>query len=107
MHFTLKPEGVCCKQIEFNLYPVLKFNKAELEQGEYMITGINFIGGCPGNLSFLAKSFTGYKISYLMKLLKGHKCGKRDTSCMDQFSKCLEEAEKIMNEKEWTVDDCI
>ena len=106
MHFIFNPEGVCCKQIEFNLYPVLTFSRGGIEPREYMITGIRFVGGCPGNLSYLAKSFTGYKISYLIKSLKGHKCGKRDTSCMDQFSKCLEKAEKVMNEKEWTVDDC-
>lgn len=107
MHFSFTPEGVCCRQIEFNLTPVLALEGDKVEPNNYVVTRIKFTGGCQGNLSFLAKYLTGHTADYLMCLLKGHKCGTRSTSCMDQFGKCLERAKEIMDEKEWTVDDCL
>lgn len=113
MHFTFKPKGVCCQQIEFELTPVLALNpepqheKDKVEPNCYCVTHIKFTGGCPGNLSFIAKWLTGYNVNYLVSLCKYHRCGNKPTSCMNEFAKCLEEAEKIMNEKEWAPDDCI
>ena len=107
MHFSFKPKGVCCWQIEFNLYPVLNFDKTAVEPNNYCVSNIKFTGGCQGNLSFIAKCLTGYNVNYLVFLCKYHRCGNKSTSCMNEFAKCLEEAEKIMNEKEWTVDDCL
>lgn len=107
MHFRFKPEKVCSQQIEFVLTPVLNTEGDAVEPNKYVVTHIKFTGGCQGNLSFISKIFTGYRADYLMNLLRGHKCGNRPTSCMNEFSKCLEKAIKIMEEREWTVDDCL
>lgn len=106
MHFRFKPEKVCSRQIEFVLTPVLNSEGDAVEPNKYVVTHINFTGGCQGNLSFIAKWLTGYHADYLMNLTKNHKCGNRPTSCMNEFSKCLEKAIKIMDEREWTPDDC-
>lgn len=106
MHFRFKPEKVCSQQIEFVLTPVLNTEGDAVESNKYVVTHIKFTGGCQGNLSFISKILTGYRADYLMNLLRGHKCGNRPTSCMNEFSKCLEKAIKIMDEREWTPDDC-
>lgn len=106
MHFTFKPKGVCCWQIEFSLSPVLNFDKTAVEKNNYCVSHIKFTGGCQGNLSFIARWLTGYSTNYIISIAKGHKCGTRDNSCMNQFAGCLEKAVEIMDEKEWTIDDC-
>lgn len=107
MHFSFKPKGVCCQRIEFTLTPVLDSTGDAVEPNKYMVTHIKFTGGCNGNLSFIAKWLTGYTANYLISLCKGHKCGTRDNSCMNQFAVCLENAIEIMDDKEWTIDDCL
>lgn len=107
MHFRFKPEKVCSQQIEFVLTPVLNTEGDAVEPNKYVVTHIKFTGGCQGNLSFISKILTGYRADYLMNLLRGHKCGNRPTSCMNEFSKCLERAIKIMDEREWTPNDCL
>lgn len=108
MHFRFKPEKVCSSQIEFDLTPV-KYDDDDdtVIPHKYCVHHIKFTGGCQGNLSFISKILVGYRADYLMGLCRGHKCGNRPTSCMNEFSKCLEKAIKIMDEREWTVDDCI
>lgn len=106
MHFLFKPRGVCCCKIEFVLTPVLDDTGEAVDPHNYMVTHIKFTGGCQGNLSFIAKYLTGYKVDYLISILKGHKCGNRPTSCMDQFGKFLEKAKEIMDEMEWKRSDC-
>lgn len=107
MHFRFKPEKVCSQQIEFVLTPVLNTEGDAVEPNKYVVTHIKFTGGCQGNLSFISKILTGYRADYLMNLLRGHKCGNRPTSCMNEFSKCLEKAIKIMDEREWAPNDCL
>lgn len=107
MYFLFKPKGVCCFKVEFVLTPVLDATREAVEPHNYMVTRIKFTGGCQGNLSFIAKSLTGYTVDYLIKITKGHKCGTRPTSCMDQFGKFLEQAKEIMDEREWTPHDCL
>ena len=107
MHFRFKPEKVCSQQIEFVLTPVLNTEGDAVEPNKYVVTHIKFTGGCQGNLSFIPKILTGYRADYLMNLLRGHKCGNRPTSCMNEFSKCLEKAINIMDEREWTPNDCL
>nr|DAG17729.1 MAG TPA: TSCPD domain [Caudoviricetes sp.] len=107
MHFRFKPEKVCSSQIEFDLTPVKYDDDDTVIPHKYCVHHIKFTGGCQGNLSFISKILVGYRADYLMGLCRGHKCGNRPTSCMNEFSKCLEKAIKIMDEREWTVDDCI
>lgn len=106
MHFSFTPRDVCCKRIDFTLTPVLAVEGDKVEPNCYVVTHIQFKGGCQGNLSFIAKTLTGYNVNYLISILKGHKCGTRSTSCMDQFGQCLERAKAVMDAKEWTPDDC-
>lgn len=107
MHFKFNPKGVCCRQIEFSLTPTLNYAGDAVSPHDYVVHHIKFTAGCPGNLSFIAKWLTGYSADYLISICKGHKCGMRETSCMNEFGKCLEEAVAKMDEREWTVDDCI
>ena len=107
MHFKFNPKGVCCRQIEFSLTPVKNFDDDTVMPHTYCVHNIKFTGGCPGNLSFIAKHLTGYRADYLMSICQGHRCGNRGTSCMNEFGNCLEKAQIIMEDKEWTVDDCI
>lgn len=107
MHFRFKPEKVCSSQIEFDLTPVKYDDDDTVIPHKYCVHHIKFTGGCQGNLSFISKILVGYRADYLMGLCRGHKCGNRPTSCMNEFSKCLEKAIKIMDEREWTPDDCI
>jgi hypothetical protein len=107
MHFKFAPKGVCCRQIEFNLTPVKNFADNTVLPHEYCVHHIKFTGGCQGNLSFIAKNLTGYHADYLMRICQGHMCGNRGTSCMNEFGNCIEKAVAIMEEREWTVDDCL
>ena len=106
MHFKFKTKGVCCNQIEFTLTPVLAVEGDKVEPNCYVVTHIKFTGGCQGNLSFIAKWLTGYNVNYIVSITKNHKCGNRPTSCMNEFCNCLEKAKEIMDDREWTVDDC-
>lgn len=107
MHFKFNTKGVCSKQIEFTLTPTLNYAGDAVAPHRYTVTHIKFTGGCQGNLSFIAKWLTGYTADYLMSICQGHRCGNRGTSCMNEFGNCLEKAQAIMDEREWTVDDCI
>lgn len=107
MHFKFNPEGVCCRAIEFDLTPEKTWEGDAVNPHSYVVHHIKFTGGCPGNLSFIAKYLTGFTADYLIKLCKGHKCGNRPTSCMNEFGKCLEKAVEKMEEREWTLEDCI
>ena len=107
MHFRFKPEKVCSSQIEFDLTPVKYDDDDTVIPHKYCVHHIKFTGGCQGNLRFISKILVGYRADYLIGLCRGHKCGNRPTSCMNEFSKCLEKAIKIMDEREWTPDDCI
>lgn len=72
--------GVCCKKI------VLEFNDESKK-----ITDVQFIGGCPGNLSAIAMLVKNKTCTECANLFDGHKCGSRATSCMDQFAQLLKE----------------
>lgn len=71
-----KPVGVCSKNIDF-----------DVENG--VITHIDFIGGCNGNLQGLGSLLVGMKVEDAIKRLKGITCGPRDTSCPDQVAVAL------------------
>lgn len=91
--YFFEPKGVCCKEIRFRL-------EAREENGLTYICvfDIDFLGGCPGNLSFISKLFNGSNVLYVLYKTKNHKCGNRNTSCMDQLNKCLEQAVRDLEE---------
>lgn len=79
-NFTFTPQGVCSRQMMFELDDNGKLHDVQV------------IGGCPGNLSALSKLLEGYDAKQAVTILKGNQCGKRGTSCMDQFAQAVEKA---------------
>jgi uncharacterized protein (TIGR03905 family) len=61
----------------------------EIEDG--MITGVEFIDGCPGNTQAVAALVKGMAVVEAMTRLKGIAC-QGDTSCPDQLAMALEKA---------------
>ena len=79
-HVDFTPEGVCSKSINFNL------------DDDNKIHGLNFVGGCPGNLKAITKLLEGADAEKTAKLLRGNLCGTRGTSCVDQLAIAIEGA---------------
>lgn len=79
MKSIYKPEGVCCKYITFDI------------NEDNTIKEVFFMGGCSGNSLGLASVLKGKQIKEVIELLKGIKCGSKNTSCPDQLAKALEE----------------
>ena len=73
MHYTFKPNGVCSRQIDFDII------------GD-IITNISFTGGCNGNLKAISKLCNGMSVSEIEEKLLGNDCNNRGTSCADQFA---------------------
>ncbi|EGO65426.1 TIGR03905 family TSCPD domain-containing protein [Acetonema longum] len=74
---TFKTQGVCSSQIQI-----------EVENG--IIKKLNFIGGCPGNLTAISKLVEGMPVEQVINKCKGNRCGNRPTSCADQLAIALE-----------------
>lgn len=70
-------EGVCCKQIQF-----------DVENGK--VKNVCFQNGCPGNLQGIAKLVEGMEVNDVISKLKGVTCGPKNTSCPDQLATALE-----------------
>lgn len=81
MKYTYKTNGVCSKEISF-----------DIEQG--IVTNIHFVGGCPGNLKMISKILNGWKAEDIIKMCQGNLCGIRNTSCSDQLAKAVEKAKE-------------
>ena len=80
MQYSFKPQGVCSRNISF-----------EVEDG--IVKNVEFTGGCAGNTQGLAKLCEGRKVEELIGILEGIKCGFKNTSCPDQLAKAFKEAE--------------
>lgn len=77
MKYIYKPEGVCSREMIF-----------EIEDG--VIKDLQVVGGCPGNIIGVSKLIIGKTIDEVINLLKGIPCGTRGTSCPDQVAIALE-----------------
>ena len=77
--YTYTPQGVCSRQITFNI-----------EDGK--LHNVNFAGGCPGNLQAIGKLLEGADALGTAHLLKGNLCGNKGTSCADQLATAIEAA---------------
>lgn len=79
-----KPEGVCANQIE-------------LEITDGLITKLNIVGGCHGNLQGITRLLLNRPAREAADTLLGVDCRGRGTSCPDQIAKaiyaCLAEAQ--------------
>lgn len=78
MKYTYTPRGVCSRQINL-----------EVEDG--IVTKLEVIGGCNGNLQGISKLIQGMKVEEVIKRLKGIDCNSKGTSCPDQIARALEE----------------
>lgn len=79
MRFTKKQMGVCSTSVSFDL------------NGD-IVTNVSFIGGCNGNLKAVSKLVDGMSVGQIVDKLKGNKCGRRPTSCADQFAIAVQQA---------------
>lgn len=56
-----------------------------------IITDVDFLGGCNGNLQGIKSLVRGMTIDDVISKLSGIRCGDKPTSCPDQLAKCLKE----------------
>lgn len=79
MTHSYKTRGTCSRQIDF-----------ELENG--IVKNVSFFGGCNGNLKGIGALVEGRPAQEVISILKGMKCGFKQTSCPDQLALALEKA---------------
>ncbi|NLO49055.1 MAG: TIGR03905 family TSCPD domain-containing protein [Clostridiales bacterium] len=71
-------KGVCSRSIVI-----------DTENG--IINSVEFKGGCDGNLKAVSRLVKGMQTGDAIHMLKGIRCGYKDTSCPDQLAKALSE----------------
>ena len=79
MKYEYRTKGTCSMIIKFDI-------------NGNIITNIEFVGGCPGNLKAISKLLDGQTVEYIEKKLKGNLCGNRGTSCADQLAIAVRKA---------------
>lgn len=79
MHYTYRTKGTCSAQIDFDI-------------NGNIITNIDFLGGCNGNLKAISKLVDGWTVEKIEEYLLGNTCGWKDTSCADQLAKAARKA---------------
>lgn len=81
MTFEYTPRGVCSR-------------KMIIEIEDNIVTDIQIIGGCSGNLQGISSLVKGMAVDEVIDRLEGINCGMKGTSCPDQLAKALIEATK-------------
>ncbi len=84
MRYSYKTQGTCSMQINFDI-------------DKDIVTNVEFIGGCNGNLKAISKLVDGASVSYIKEKLLGNTCGMKSTSCADQLAKAVLEAYNSVN----------
>lgn len=79
MEYSYRTRGVCAMQISFNI-------------DDNIVTDIEFMGGCNGNLKAIAKLVDGWTVEQIEEKLSGNTCGEKITSCADQLAIAVREA---------------
>ena len=79
MEYVYNTRGVCAQQLKFDL-------------NGNVVTGIQFAGGCNGNLKAIGKLCEGMTVEELEEKLKGNTCGFKATSCADQLAIAVRKA---------------
>lgn len=79
MRYSYQPRGVCSMQINLDI-------------NDSVVTNIEFIGGCNGNLKAIAILCDGMTADEIEAKLSGNTCGFKSTSCADQFAKAVRAA---------------
>lgn len=80
MHHTYIPQGVCSRQIDFDI------------EADGTVANVRFTGGCHGNTQGIGLLAQGMQAEELIARLHGVDCRGRGTSCPDQFARALTEA---------------
>ena len=83
MDYVYVTSMVCSQEIRFHI------------EGN-VITNVQFIGGCNGNLKAVSKLVEGFTVEQIEEKLKGNTCGRRPTSCADQLCLAVREAYESM-----------
>ncbi len=73
---SFTPSGVCCRQMILDL------------DGQ-TLCGVEFIGGCEGNLTGISHLVAGCNIDMIIEKLSGVDCHAKGTSCPDQLARAL------------------
>lgn len=81
MKYTYNTKGVCSSTITF-----------EIEND--IVTSVQFVGGCNGNLKGISSLVVGMKVDDVIERLEGIRCGFKSTSCPDQLAKALASAKQ-------------
>ncbi len=79
MTYEYTPKGVCSRKMII-----------EIDDG--IVTDIQIMGGCNGNLQGISSLVKGMPVDEVIKRLEGIKCGFKGTSCPDQLAQALKEA---------------
>ena len=74
---TYIPKGVCSRKMT-----------VEADE-EGIITRVEIVGGCNGNLQGISRLLVGMKVQDAVEKLQGIRCGGKPTSCPDQLSIAL------------------
>lgn len=79
MQYEYKTKGTCSQRILFDIH-------------DNIVTNVQFIGGCNGNLQGISKLVEGMDVQQVIEKISGIHCGMKPTSCPDQLAKALQEA---------------
>lgn len=79
MRYTYKTQMTCSSLIEFDI------------EGN-VISNIEFLGGCNGNLKAISKLVDGWTVEEIEAKLLGNTCGRKPTSCADQLARAVRKA---------------
>lgn len=74
MKYSYRTRGTCASVINFDI------------NGD-VITNVEFMGGCNGNLKAIGKLVDGMTVEEIEDKLLGNICGMKNTSCADQLAK--------------------
>ena len=78
MHYEYIPKGVCSKKIEFDII-------------DGKIKNLAYTGGCNGNLKAISRLVENMTIEDVIAKCKNVRCREKDTSCIDQLVRALED----------------
>ena len=79
MEYVYDTQNVCSMQVKFDI-------------NDDVITNVQFLGGCNGNLKAVAKLVDGMTVDAIEEKLLGNICGQRPTSCADQLARAVRQA---------------
>ena len=86
MRHKYRTQFTCAMEIDFDL------------EGD-VVSNIEFIGGCNGNLKAISKLVDGFTVEQIEQKLLGNTCGMKPTSCADQLAKAVRKAYDEENSK--------